>query len=138
MTPKASPAEIMLHDFSEVTRLIWRLQALIEAPFIQTPFQLSEKTIANIENYKENLRNYVDGLATSQENTLSLLKRIAIDNPDAFRVLYYRYIASVGKLTPWLAIGDEMHYGMEYIYRLHRKGLDLMDAILGKERAANG
>lgn len=133
MTPKVTTAEVMLHDFSASTRLIQRLEALIEAPVIRADFQLSEKTMANIEHYKDNLRKYVDELATNQENTLSLLKKIGADNPDAFRVLYYRYIASVGQLTPWLVISNEMNFRMSYIYRLHRTGLDAMDSILAME-----
>lgn len=133
MTPKVTTAEVMLHDFSASTRLIQRLEALIEAPVIRADFQLSEKTMANIEHYKDNLRKYVDELATNQENTLSLLKKIGTDNPDAFRVLYYRYIASVGQLTPWLVISNEMNFRMSHIYRLHRTGLDAMDSILAME-----
>lgn len=133
MIPKATTAEVMLHDFSASTRLIQRLEALIEAPVIHADFQLSEKTMANIEHYKDNLRKYVDELATIQENTLSLLKKIGMDNPDAFRVLYYRYIASVGQLTPWLVISNEMNFRMSHIYQLHRTGLDAMDSILAME-----
>lgn len=133
MTPKVTTAEVMLHDFSASTRLIQRLEALIEAPVIRADFQLSEKTMANIEHYKDNLRKYVDELATIQENTLSLLKKIGMDNPDAFRVLYYRYIASVGQLTPWLVISNEMNFRMSHIYQLHRTGLDAMDSILAME-----
>lgn len=133
MTPKATTAEVMLHDFSASTRLIQRLEALIEAPVIRADFQLSEKTMANIEHYKDNLRKYVDELTTSQENTLSLLKKIGMDNSDAFRVLYYRYIASVGQLTPWLVISNEMNFRISHIYRLHRTGLDAMDSILAME-----
>lgn len=133
MTPKVTTAEVMLHDFSASTRLIQRLEALIEAPVVQVQFPLSEKTMANIEHYKDNLRKCVDELATSQENTLSLLKKIGMDNPDAFRVLYYRYIASVGQLTPWLVISNEMNFRMSHIYQLHRTGLDAMDSILAME-----
>lgn len=133
MIQKATTAEVMLHDFSAETRLIQRLEALIEAPVIRADFQLSEKTMANIEHYKDNLRKYVDELATIQENTLSLLKKIGMDNPDAFRVLYYRYIASVGQLTPWLVISNEMNFRMSHIYQLHRTGLDAMDSILAME-----
>lgn len=133
MTPKVTTAEVMLHDFSASTRLIQRLESLIEAPVIRADFQLSEKTMANIEHYKDNLRKYVDELAASQENTLSLLKKIGMDNPDAFRVLYYRYIASVGQLTPWLVISNEMNFRMSHIYQLHRTGLDAMDSILAME-----
>ena len=133
MTPKVTTAEVMLHDFSASTRLIQRLESLIEAPVIRADFQLFEKTMANIEHYKDNLRKYVDELAASQENTLSLLKKIGMDNPDAFRVLYYRYIASVGQLTPWLVISNEMNFRMSHIYQLHRTGLDAMDSILAME-----
>lgn len=138
MIPEVITAEAMLHNFHASTRLIQRLETMIEAPVIHTDFQLSEQTTANIEHYKDNLRKYVDELAMSQENTLSLLKKIAMDKPDAFRVLYYRYIASVGQLTPWLVIAEEMSFSISYIYDLHRKGLELMDSILKKERAANG
>lgn len=133
MTPIVTTAEMMLHNFHASTRLIQRLEALIEAPVIQVQFPLSEKTMANIKDYKDNLRKYVDELATSQENTLSLLKKIGMDHPDAFRVLYYRYIASIGQLTPWLVIGKEMNFGMAYVYQLHRRGLDAMDSILAME-----
>ena len=138
MTPKASSAELMLRNFSKKSALMRQLQNIIENPAPQIPFELSEETRTTIEKFTQALLKRIDDLTAEMKETVNYLMKVSEVHPDAYAVLFYRYIASRERITPWLAITDEMHYGIGYIYNLHRKGLDIMDAILEKERAANG
>ena len=138
MTPKASSAELMLRNFSKKSALIRQLQNIIENPAPQIPFELSEETRTTIEKFTQTLLDRIDDLTAEMKETVNYLMKVSDVDPDAYAVLFYRYIASREQITPWLAITDEMHYGICNLYRLHRTGLNIMDAILEKERAANG
>ncbi len=138
MTPKASSAELMLRNFSKKSALIRQLQNIIENPAPQIPFELSEETRTTIEKFTQTLLDRIDDLTAEMKETVNYLMKVSDVDPDAYAVLFYRYIASRERITPWLAITDEMHYGICNLYRLHRTGLDIMDTILEKERAANG
>lgn len=138
MTPKTSQAEIMLHDFSREAALIRRLKNILENPVPQVTFELSRKTRTTIERFTQTVLDQIDDLNAEMKETLNYLKKVAEVHPDAYAVLFYRYIANEERIAPWLAVGEEMHYGIAYIYQLHRKGLDIMDSILEKERGANG
>lgn len=77
-------------------------------------------TIAKIVDLKEEINRDIDALVDLKAEIYSVIR--AIDNVECQTLLELRYLS----FMRWEEIAVHLNYGMENVYRLHRKALDMV------------
>lgn len=77
-------------------------------------------TIAKIVDLQEEINRDIDALVDLKAEIYSVIR--AIDNVECQTLLELRYLS----FMRWEEIAVQLNYGMENIYRLHRKALNLV------------
>lgn len=77
-------------------------------------------TIAKIVDLKEEINRDIDALVDLKSEIYSVIG--AIDNVECQTLLELRYLS----FMRWEEIAVHLNYGMENVYRLHRKALNLV------------
>lgn len=77
-------------------------------------------TIAKIADLQEEINRDIDALVDLKAEIYSVIR--AIDNVECQTLLELRYLS----FMRWEEIAVQLNYGMENIYRLHRKALNLV------------
>lgn len=77
-------------------------------------------TVAKIVDLQEEINRDIDALVDLKAEIYSVIR--AIDNVECQTLLELRYLS----FMRWEEIAVQLNYGMENIYRLHRKALNLV------------
>ena len=81
------------------------------------PKNTMEETIAKLVDLEADINRRIDGLVDRKREAFAMISRIADLNQQ--NILIGRYV----QLKEWEDIACELHFSMQWVYELHRRGL---------------
>lgn len=97
-------------------------QKLNETSDIHSGYESSkvEEYAVKIADLETELKMDIMELADTKREVMAAIK--SVTNPEASMVLELRYL----NMKSWEYISEEMHYASGYVYKVHRRALDIL------------
>lgn len=127
-------AQMLLEQVTTGNKLIRRLQAVKDHPINPVPVKLSLSNKAKIQAFQNEVQQHIDQLTTQQERVAALVKQVPDKNARIVLQLRYGLHENGTMKTQWFDMPELVNYELTSVYRFHRKGLDLLEDMLEKER----
>ena len=114
-----------LEQVSSLRELATKATSLIsETPSKTTKNTSSmENTICKIVDLENEINDDIDILIDLKRNIVAIIKRI--QNPEYQTLLELRYLCFIS----WEQIAVDMGYDLRWVYRLHKKAIEVVDQV---------
>lgn len=132
--PEPTRAQMLLEQVTTGNKLIRRLQAVKAHPLGPVPVKLSISNKTKIQAFRDDVQQHIDQLTAQREQVAALVEQIPDETAQLVLQLRYGLLGCETKKTQWLDMPELVNYELTTVHRYHRKGLDLLEDMLEKER----
>lgn len=124
-------AEIMLDQVTSGNAQIRLLKSAMDGLSF-SGVELSNKTQAKIQTFRDELQSRIDQLTLQREKVINLVDKIPDGTAKFVLQLRYGLLGNATKKTPWMDVPELINYEMSTAYKYHRKGIDYLNEHLEK------